>query len=157
MRSPFMCVVSLFLRLSPRCVLVRIQMCSVFFRGVTLYCLHVPLRGSWANLLLSFLIKTNVRQHSHRAVQRAVPPPPPRSTAGPVSYAWVARSRSESTSQFTALALNKPSSSSYSSASSSSLCVFSQKSHSLPKSPCHSQPPASRCVSLAASRGARAA
>ena len=35
------------------------------------------------------------------------------------SYTWVARSRSESTSQFTALALNKPSSSSSSSSSSS--------------------------------------
>ena len=31
------------------------------------------------------------------------------STAGPVSYTWLARSRSESTSQFTASALNKPS------------------------------------------------
>ena len=38
--------------------------------------------------------------------------PQERSTAGSVSYTWVARSRSESTSQFTALALNKPSSSS---------------------------------------------
>jgi hypothetical protein len=35
-----------------------------------------------------------------------------RSTAGPVSYTWVARSRSESTIQFTASALNKLSSSS---------------------------------------------
>ena len=34
------------------------------------------------------------------------------SSAGLVSYTWVARSRSESTSQFTGLALNKPSSSS---------------------------------------------
>ena len=38
--------------------------------------------------------------------------PRERSTAGPVSYTWVARSRSESTSQFTASALNKLSSSS---------------------------------------------
>jgi len=45
--------------------------------------------------------------------------PRERSTAGPVSYTWVARSRSESTSQFTASALNKPSSSSSSSSSSS--------------------------------------
>ena len=43
--------------------------------------------------------------------------PRERSTAGPVSYTWVARSRSESTPQFTALALNKPSSSSSSSSS----------------------------------------
>ena len=46
--------------------------------------------------------------------------PRERGTAGPVSYTWVARSRSESTSQFTALALNKPSSSSSSSSSSDS-------------------------------------
>ena len=46
--------------------------------------------------------------------------PQERSTAGLVSYTWVARSRSGSSS-FTALALNKPSlSSSYSSSSSSS-------------------------------------
>ena len=45
-------------------------------------------------------------------------PPRERSTAGPVSYTWIARSRSESTSQLTALALSKPSSSS----SSSSFC-----------------------------------
>ena len=31
-------------------------------------------------------------------------PPRKRSTAGPVSYTWVARSRSESTSQFTCTA-----------------------------------------------------
>ena len=41
--------------------------------------------------------------------------PQERSTAGPVSYTWVARSRLESTSQFTVIALNKPSSSSSSS------------------------------------------
>ena len=42
--------------------------------------------------------------------------PQERSTAGLVSYTWVARSRSGSSS-FTALALNKPSSSSSSSSS----------------------------------------
>ena len=36
-------------------------------------------------------------------------------TLGPVFYTWVTRSRSESTSQFTVLALNKPSSSTSSS------------------------------------------
>ena len=40
-------------------------------------------------------------------------------TAGPVSYTWLAQSRSESTSQFTVLALNKPSSSSSTTTSSS--------------------------------------
>ena len=45
--------------------------------------------------------------------------PQERSTAGLVSYTWVARSRSGSSS-FTALALNKPSSSSSSSSSFSS-------------------------------------
>ena len=52
-----------------------------------------------------------------------------RSTAGPVSYTWVARSRSESTSQFTALALNKPSSS-FSSSSCISLLAATTEEHS---------------------------
>ena len=49
-----------------------------------------------------------LQQHGEIGVSR----PRECSTAGPVSYTWVARSRSEPTSQFTALSLNTPSSSS---------------------------------------------
>ena len=53
------------------------------------------------------------------------------STAGPVSYIWVARSRSESTSQFTALTLNKSSSSAGTVALTPARCLLTEANTTL--------------------------
>jgi len=64
----------------------------------------------------SIALMATINGNHLRPPASALNPPP----AGPVSYTWVARSRSESTSQFTASALNKrPSSSSSSSTAGS--------------------------------------
>ena len=75
----------------------------------TALALNKPSSSSSKLSLLLLLHDITVQWHGEIGGSR----PRERSTAGPVSYTQVARSRSESTSQFTALALDKPSSSYY--------------------------------------------